>query len=361
MFVLWGMLAFGELLGSLHHAITLITPLLTLWGSVVIFGAWLAAELLVRRLPIHWMATGGNKIRITSLGPSVRLGVVGIVVLLWLPRVFHPALGSDNERRAEPIVVNIYIISQPPSVQPFADQPGRPDVTATTTFSNSATIAPNTWVAIKGSALAPTGDARIWRASDFVNNKLPIVLDGVSVTMNGENAYVYYISRTELQVLTPPDIAPGSVLVQVATGVQTSAAFTVQAQAYSPAFCVFPEASYVIGAHLNGSLIGPVNLRAGTTPVRPGETVILYAIGFGATSSAISKGSEVQSGNLPVKPTVQIGGISATVLFAGLVAPGEYQLNVVVPRSAANGDNTLIAHYNGQSTQAGVFLTVQSQ
>ncbi len=27
--------------------------------------------------------------------------------------------------------------------------------------------------------------------------------------MNGENAYVYYISPNQVNVLTPPDLAPG--------------------------------------------------------------------------------------------------------------------------------------------------------
>ena len=32
-----------------------------------------------------------------------------------------------------------------------------------------ATIAPNSWVEIKGSNLGPVGDTRIWGSSDFVN------------------------------------------------------------------------------------------------------------------------------------------------------------------------------------------------
>ena len=71
---------------------------------------------------------------------------------------------------------------------------------------------------IKGSNLAPAGDARVWQGSDFVNNQLPTVLDGVSVTMNGKNAYVYYISANQINVLTPPDLAVGPVQVNVTIG-----------------------------------------------------------------------------------------------------------------------------------------------
>jgi uncharacterized protein (TIGR03437 family) len=58
----------------------------------------------------------------------------------------------------------------------------------------SLTIAPNTWVEIKGVNLAPTGDTRIWQGSDFVNNQMPTQLDGVSATVNGKSAFVYYRS-----------------------------------------------------------------------------------------------------------------------------------------------------------------------
>ena len=219
------------------------------------------------------------------------------------------------------------------------------------------TIAPNTWVEIKGSSLAP--DTRIWLASDFVNNQMPTALDGVSVTMNGENAYVYYISPTQINVLTPADLKSGPVQVEVTSGGFTSAAFTAQAQPLSPSFFIF-AGGYVIGTHLNGSLLGPTSLYPGlSTPAQPGELVVLYTNGFGPTSVPVVPGSSTQSGMLPTLPVVQIGGINAAVQFAGLVAPGEYQFNVYVPSSAPNGDNPITVQYNGQSTQTGVLLTVQ--
>jgi uncharacterized protein (TIGR03437 family) len=225
----------------------------------------------------------------------------------------------------------------------------------------STTIAPNTWVAISGSALAPVGDSRTWQGSDFLNNQLPTQLDGVSVTMNGENAFVYYISSNQVNVLTPPDLALGPVQVTVTAGGMTSAAFTAQALQYSPSFFIFGAGPYIVATHANGSLIGPASLYPGlTTPAAPGEVVILYANGFGPVSPPVTAGSDVQSGNLPVLPVIQIGGISASVQFAGLVSPGLFQFNVVVPATAKSGDNALTAQYNGLTTQAGLLLTVQS-
>jgi uncharacterized protein (TIGR03437 family) len=222
-------------------------------------------------------------------------------------------------------------------------------------------IAPNTWVLIKGSNLANAGDSRIWLGSDFLNGQMPTQLDGVSVTMNDENAYVYYISPVQVNVLTPPDLAPGPVTVKVASGGTTSAAFTAQAQPLSPSFFIF-AGGYVIGSHLNGTLLGPTSLYPGSsTPAQPGELVVLYANGFGPTSVPVVPGSSTQSGMLPTLPVIQIGGINAAVQFAGLVARGEYQFNVYVPSSAPNGDNPITAQYNGLSTQAGAVITVQQQ
>jgi uncharacterized protein (TIGR03437 family) len=52
--------------------------------------------------------------------------------------------------------------------------------------------------------------------------------------------------------------------------------------------------------------------------------------------------------------------VAATVQFAGLVAPGQFQFNVVVPPSLASGDQPITATYGGQITQAGTLLTIQN-
>ncbi len=88
--------------------------------------------------------------------------------------------------------------------------------------------------------------------------------------------------------------------------------------------------------------------------------MVLYANGFGPVSPVVVAGSAVQSGDLPSVPMIDIGGLSASVQFAGLISPGLYQFNVVVPVTAPNGDNTLTAQYSGLIVQSGVLLTVQS-
>lgn len=226
-------------------------------------------------------------------------------------------------------------------------------------FGDAPLIAPNTWVEIKGGNLAPAGDTRIWLDADFRTGLMPTQLDRVSVTVNGKSAYIYRISPTQVDILTPPDTLPSSVQVQLTNGDVMSNILTIAAQPYSLSFFVF-DGTHVTATDLKGGLIGPANLYPGySTPAKPGQTLIIHANGFGPTSSPVVSGIVTQSGTLSPLPVVTIGGVKANVSFAGLVSPGTFQFNVDVPASVPDGDNVLTATFNGLSTQKGVVLTVQ--
>ncbi len=225
-------------------------------------------------------------------------------------------------------------------------------------FQGSLTLAPNTWVQVKGVNLAP--DTRIWGGADFVNNQMPVALDAVGVTVNGKPAFIYYISPTQVNILTPPDAINGTVAVQLTTGGVKSNVVNSSAAAQSEAFFTF-DGTHVTATHANGSLIGPTTLYPGlSTPAKPGETIIVYANGFGQTTTPIVSGAVSQSGVLnAATPVVGIGGYVATVVFAGLVAPGEFQFNIIVPVSAPDGDLGISAAYNNAFTPSTATLAVQ--
>jgi len=107
-------------------------------------------------------------------------------------------------------------------------------------------------------------------------------------------------------------------------------------------------------------IAGPTTLYPGSsTPDKPGKTIVLYANGFGPTTVPVASGSVNQSGTLSPLPVVQIGGIAANVKFAGLVSPGEFQFNVVVPPTAPDGIQTIAATLNGVATQGNALIAVQ--
>ena len=222
--------------------------------------------------------------------------------------------------------------------------------------------APNTWITIKGNNLAAT--ARTWQNPDFVNGALPTSLDGVSVTINGKPAYVYFISPGQINVLSPVDATQGPVQVQMSNNGLASGTASITLQAVAPAFFLFSPGGnkYIAATHADNSLLGPTTLFAGgaATPAKPGETIVLYATGLGATTPAIPDGKLVTSAlPLTLLPIVTIGGAQAKVSFGGLSATGLYQLNVVVPDAAADGDQAVVAQIGGQSSQTGAFITVQ--
>ncbi|MDQ2901495.1 MAG: IPT/TIG domain-containing protein, partial [Acidobacteriota bacterium] len=222
-------------------------------------------------------------------------------------------------------------------------------------------IAPNTFVTITGSNLAST--TRSWAGPDFVNGKLPTQLDGVGATVNGKPAYVYFVSPKQLDILTPADTTTGPVQVQITNNGLTSATLTAQMQAVSPAFFLIGMGKYVAATHADGSLIGPATLFPGSsTPAKPGETIVLYGTGFGATNPAIPDGSLVTSAaKLVETPTITVGDAPAVVTFAGLTSTGLYQINIVVPAGTADGDVPVVAQAGGASTQANALITVQAK
>jgi uncharacterized protein (TIGR03437 family) len=239
---------------------------------------------------------------------------------------------------------------------------GAPTVTIAQLLNDTgeaAFISQNTWIEIKGTNLSQT--TRTWQSSDFdpQTGLMPTQLDGVSATVNGKPAYVYYISPTQINVLTPLDSALGTVGVQVMNSMGTSAVASVAMLENSLGFFAFESAKYAVAEHTNGTLLGPTSLYPGqTTPAAPGETIVLYGNGFGQTNPPITLGLAVQQGLLPDNPAVTIGGLPANVIYAAVISPGLYQFNVVVPTNAPAGDLTLLATYNGVSTQSGVVITV---
>src|SRR5205807_6261103 len=102
----------------------------------------------------------------------------------------------------------------------------------------------------------------------------------------------------------------------------------VQTQVVAPSFFLIGAgAKYIAATHSDGrSLIGPTTLFPNaSTPAKPGETIVLYGNGFGATTPAVVNG-QVVSSSAPTAtlPTITFAGIPAQVAFAGITATGLY-------------------------------------
>ncbi|HTA47574.1 MAG TPA: IPT/TIG domain-containing protein [Bryobacteraceae bacterium] len=214
-------------------------------------------------------------------------------------------------------------------------------------------VASATWFAIFGTNLSATTYS--WQASDFVNGQLPTSLHGVSVTINGNPAYIDYISPTQINVLAPDDTATGSVPLVITTAGQQSNSINVQKQQYTPAFFTFGSGTAVAQHAADYSLIDA------TSPAKAGEEILLYGTGFGPTTPALPTGQLITTPEpLPGGAVqIQIGGASANVAFAGLVEPGLYQFNVTIPANTPSGNAVLAATIGGVQTQTGVSIPIQ--
>jgi uncharacterized protein (TIGR03118 family) len=244
----------------------------------------------------------------------------------------------------------------------FGSLQAAPSIAADATVnaaSFQSDIAPNTYITIAGANLSST--TRTWESSDFVNNALPTALDGVSVMVDGKAAYVYYISPSQINALTPAsDTAQGAVSVQTTNNGLSSGTSTIQLQTVAPAFFLFSGGKYIAATHGDGSYVGPTTLFPNaSTPAKPGETIVLYGTGFGPTTPSVPDGQLLTAAlNLTTLPIMTFGGNPAQVTFAGLVSPGLYQINVTVPSSAPNGDVQVLAQAGGQTSPVAL-ITVQ--
>jgi uncharacterized protein (TIGR03118 family) len=225
--------------------------------------------------------------------------------------------------------------------------------------SFTASLAPNTWVSIvKGGGLSAT--TRGWLSTDFIGNALPTQLNGAGVTVNGNPVTVSYVSPTQINFLLPPNLTAGTAQVQATNNGLTSAAASASIASTAPAFFTLGAAdtttgnSYIAAEHANGSIAGPAGLIGGvtSTPYNAGETMVLYGTGFGPTTTLPAAG-QLLSAALPLAtaPTAAVGGQPATVSFAGLVGPGLYQFNVILPSGTATGAT-------GAAAQVPVVITV---
>ena len=255
----------------------------------------------------------------------------------------------------------------------FGSLTSGPAIYSVSTANGGAGIAQNTFIVIKGANLVPPAtlaNGEIWNtAPSFASGLMPTQLDGVSVMVNNQPAFVYFYCSADtdpgcvtdqLNILTPLDSTIGPVPVVVTSGNTSTQPFTSTMQSAAPSFLLFGATNYVAATHVNGSLIGPTTLYPGSsTPATRREVIVLYAVGFGLPSTALTNGSDTQSGSLPTLPVCSIGGLQATVGFAGLISPGLYQLNLTVPGATLAGDNPISCTYGGFSTPVGDLISVQ--
>ena len=221
--------------------------------------------------------------------------------------------------------------------------------------SKVSTISAGEWVSIYGANLA--SGVATWTGN------FPTTLGGSSVTVDGKPAYLWYVSPSQINLQVPDDSATGPVTVSVTTAGGTASATVTLAQ-------VAPSFALLDGTHVAGiipraagyDIVGPTGNSLGypTVAAKAGDTVELFAYGFGPTNPVVVAGKAFSSAAPVVNPvTVLINNVSVTPSFAGLSGAGLYQINLTIPAGLGTGDVSLVATVAGSQTQLGVVISLQ--
>lgn len=253
------------------------------------------------------------------------------------------------------------------AVQPAAAAPQiRADQPVLQAFDNRARMSAGTYIQIFGQNLSQT--TRQWAEADFQQGRAPTSLDGVRVNVNGRPAFISYISPTQVNALTPDDDAVGPVSVEVVNSNGASNAVTVNKSRVSPAMLADARfraggRDYVVAFFPDfRTFVGPENLVAGAAfrPARPGETIIIFAVGCGP-SNPPSPAGQVPAASLPLALPFEfrIGNVAAPAQGV-VLAPflGLYQFNVTVP-DVPDGDAPIELTVDGQATGQGLFVAIR--
>jgi uncharacterized protein (TIGR03437 family) len=311
------------------------------------------------------------------------------------------AANGDNNTTGDHIYLQRYTLSV---AAPTPPPPPAPAITAVVNAASSdPSVAAGAWVTITGSNLA--NSSRSWRADEIVNGQLPTQLDGVSVMIDGNPAYVSSIDPAQITVQAPDDASLGPVSVVVSNNGVASNTFTVPLQPESPGLYQW-SAPYLVATQANCgevsaagpftgvagaptapagvvtllgmsfaptdptancNLVSPAGLFTGVTtvPAQPGDVVVLWGTGFGPTTPAAPAGQLVPAGQVDSvvnPPSVLIGGVPAQVVSATLTpgSAGLYQIAVQVPSGLTDGDQPVTCQVNSIQTPTGVVITVQN-
>jgi uncharacterized protein (TIGR03437 family) len=240
-----------------------------------------------------------------------------------------------------------------------ASKPSIAAVVSASAYGQFKTFAPGSWLEIYGTNLSTS--SREWTGADFTGSQAPISLDSVKVSVNGKAAAVRYISSGQVNVQAPADSSTGPVAVTLTNCAATSDPFTITENTTVPGVLAITvnNKQYLGAFTLAGNLTGNPN-----APAKPGDVIVAYGIGFGATTPAVVPGTIT-----PTSPLSLLSGFSAmfgtapdpSPIFAGL-APGFvglYQFDLTVPR-LADGDYPMTFQIGSSAVPQTLLFTVKN-
>jgi large repetitive protein len=279
------------------------------------------------------------------LALSVADPTMGNYIATWTPRsaAAQVAINARATAQGLPAVTIEIAGAVTPNNAPILDQ------SSIANFFNpigGAPLAPGTLVQITGQYLAGQS------LTDTVI-PLPTILGGTMVIIGGLEAPISSVSPGQINAQVPFELPAGQpyqVIVSANNALTTPQSF--QAGAASPGLSVLPN-GYVQASHGDGSAV------TDAAPAAPGENVAIYLVGLGATTIPVSSGAPgpgAPYASTSTAPVITLNNETTTFTFAGLIPGlvGVYQVNLVIPQDAINGDLVLSLSENGAASNTGL-------
>jgi uncharacterized protein (TIGR03437 family) len=197
-------------------------------------------------------------------------------------------------------------------------------------FAAGADVAPGGIISVFGTNLGPATGSQ-------AGFPLPTNLGGITLTIGGINAPLFYAGSGQVNAQLPFEILANSQTQVVARAISstTESDGVPEPLTVSAAHPGIFTTTGTQGAILNVSY----QLINASNPANPGDVIQIYCTGLGATSPPSVTGQAAVSGTAVIVPTVTVGGLAAALQYAG-VAPGFvglYQVNVSIPASVTPG------------------------
>jgi uncharacterized protein (TIGR03437 family) len=330
---------------------TLSIPLAPLPASTVTFTASAASVDLTAASPatIDLTFAGGNPQWNASISPSNRAST-------WL--TVSPASGTgagqlNIQASAQGLSVGVYnallTIQAVDTDQKFIQIPvtfavgpagSMTIVGLQNAFSYASTFAPGMAMSVYGTSLANATSAA--PANRF---PLPLTLQGVSATVNGVSAPLYFVSPGQVNIQVPYETGAGPAVVAINNGGQI---------AYYP-FIVAPIAPGLYASAISNTTGKLVSSASGGDLLLlfiTGEGDVTPSLATGATpASTITNPAQLPHARQPIEVTV--GGVTAQVLFAGIPSgvAGLTQIDFYVPASTPLGSQEIVVTVGGVASQ----------
>jgi uncharacterized protein (TIGR03437 family) len=191
---------------------------------------------------------------------------------------------------------------------------------------------------VGGSGLAPSSQLQIASATP-----LPYKIGGVSATVNGIPAPIYYI-------------LPGQIVIQVPYETPGGPAFLAVNENGRVA-----TYSFTVAASAPGIFVDSNSRLVPTGSAARGQSLAFFITGEGDVSGQLATGASpaltVPLSQLPAprgKFSMTVGGVSVTPLFVGIPygLVGVTQVNFTVPANAPTGIQNVIVNVGGHKSVA---------